>query len=429
MDNKPVMLVFAPVATRSGYGDMSRDLVRHFIEYDKFEVKILSVPWGNTPFTALDEDNPRDRVILERILTEPYEATPEVYVHVGLPSEAAPRGKFNILCTAGVETTAVSAEWVAMCNRMDLVLTISKQSKAVFEGSRYKVTRNGAEEMLQVDTPIEVLHNCVNTKVFGRKSPVDYDFAKEIDAAIKENFCFLFVGHWLKGEYGEDRKNVPLMVKLFLETFKQLDASPALILKTSTAGFGILDREGILARLRALRESVELSPGQTLPKVYLLHGDLTEKQMNTLYNHEKVKVHVSFTKGEGFGRPLLEASLSGKPVIASGWGGHMDFLDTERALLVGGELKPVHESAQWDKILIKEAQWFAPDQGMAMNGMAAAAINYSDYKKPAYELATENRKKFSYEAIRDRTFELLDQYIPEFPKRISITLPAMEGGE
>ena len=49
-------------------------------------------------------------------------------------------------------------------------------------------------------------------------------------------------------------------------------------------------------------------------------------EMNSIYNHSKVKAMVSLTKGEGFGRPLLEFSLSQKPLIVSGWSGHMDFL-------------------------------------------------------------------------------------------------------
>jgi glycosyltransferase involved in cell wall biosynthesis len=166
-----------------------------------------------------------------------------------------------------------------------------------------------------------------------------------------------------------------------------------------------------------------------MPNVYLLHGELTEKEMNTLYNHPKVKVHISLTKGEGFGRPLLEASVSGKPVIASGWSGHLDFLDKERAMLIGGELKPVHESVVWKDIIIKEATWFSPDVGQAMNGMAAVAMNYNDYKSKAYDLAVENRKKFSYEAIKERTFELLDQYVPEFPKDVEIVLPKLNKAE
>jgi len=425
---KPTLLVFAPIATRSGYGDMGRDLVRHFIEYDKFEVQIISAPWGDTPMNALDENNPKDKMLIDRIIPT-ITRKPEVFVHVGIPSEARAIGKYNILCTAGIETTAASAQWVDAANKMDLILTISQHSKQVLEYSKYKTTdAAGAERVLEITKPIEVLHNCIDTTIFGKNAPTDKELTQTLNS-IPETFCYLFVGHWLRGDYGEDRKNVSMLIKLFLETFRQVKTKhgvPALILKTSSAGFSILDREQIIEKINQIKASVKLEAGQEMPNVYLLHGELTEKEMNTIYNHPKVKAHISLTKGEGFGRPLLEASVSGKPVLASGWSGHLDFLDKDRAMLIGGELKPVHESSVWDNIIIKEASWFSPDVGQAMNGMAAVAVEYKTYKDKAYNLALENRKRFSYEAIREKTFELLDKHLPEFPKEVSITLPKLK---
>jgi glycosyltransferase involved in cell wall biosynthesis len=425
---KPTMIVFAPIATRSGYGDMGRDLVRHFIEYDKFDVQIISAPWGDTPMNALDENNPKDKMLIDRIIPN-ITRKPDVFIHVGIPSEARPIGKYNILCTAGIETTAVSAQWVEASNQMDLILTISNHSKQVFEYSKYKYnTPDGVEKVLEVTKPIEVLHNCIDTAIFGKNAPTDKELTNVLNS-IPETFCFLFVGHWLKGDYGEDRKNVAMLVKLFLETFRQVKTKhgvPALILKTSSAGFSILDREQIVDKIEQIKQSVSLKDGEVMPNVYLLHGDLTDTEMNTIYNHPKVKTHISLTKGEGFGRPLLEASVSGKPVIASGWSGHLDFLDKERAMLIGGELKQVHPSVVWENIIIPESSWFTPDTGQAMNGMAAVAVEYKTYKDKAYELSLENKKRFSYEAIREKTFQLLDKYLPEFPKEVSITLPKLK---
>ena len=425
---KPTMIIFAPVATRSGYGDMGRDLVRHFIEYDKFDVQIISAPWGDTPMNALDENNPKDKMLIDRIIPT-ITRKPEVFVHVGIPSEARAIGKYNILCTAGIETTAASAQWVDAENKMDLILTISQHSKQVLEYSKYKTTdAAGTERVLEITKPIEVLHNCIDTAIFGKNAPTDKELTQTLNS-IPETFCYLFVGHWLRGDYGEDRKNVSMLIKLFLETFRQVKTKhgvPALILKTSSAGFSILDREQIIEKINQIKASVKLEAGQEMPNIYLLHGELTEKEMNTIYNHPKVKAHISLTKGEGFGRPLLEASVSGKPVLASGWSGHLDFLDKDRAMLIGGELKPVHESSVWDNIIIKEASWFSPDVGQAMNGMAAVAVEYKTYKDKAYNLALENRKRFSYEAIREKTFELLDKHLPEFPKEVSITLPKLK---
>lgn len=425
---KPLCVVRAPCATRSGYGDMSRDIIRHIIEWDKFDVRVHSVPWGDTPMNALDENNPKDKMITDRILREPLNKQPELFVSITVPNEFEPHGKFNIGITAGIETTIAAAPWIEGCNRMNLVLATSKHSAEVLKHSKYSSNQHGVQQVIELKIPVEVLHNCIDTNVFGKNAPTDGEFSKTLDS-IPEQFCFAFVGHWLRGDFGEDRKNVAMLVKLFLETFRQLKTDkpqPALILKTSSAGFSIMDREEILKRINEIKATVELKEGQTLSNVYLLHGDLTDKEMNTLYTHPKVKAHITVTKGEGFGRPLLEASVSGKPIIASGWSGHLDFLNKEQAILVGGELKNVHPSAAWENVILKEASWFAPDQVQAMNAMAGVFMEHSRFKNKAYDLGVTNRNKFSYENIKKETIALLEKYVPEFPKEVKLVLPKLK---
>jgi len=391
-ETKPLCVVRAPCATRSGYGDMSRDIIRHLIDYDKFDVKVVSVNWGDTPMNALDANNPKDKMILDRILVGPLSKQPELFVTITIPTEF---------------------------------------EKNVLLSSKFgKVSNNGQPlGTLQLEKPIEVLHNCIDQKVF-KKLEYEADVEPTIKDTLKEipeKFCYLFVGHWLRGDLGEDRKNVGLLVKVFLETFKQAKTTPpALILKTSGGGFSILDKREILHKIDSIKNTVTLEEGQTLPNIYLLHGELTDSEMNSLYNHPKVKAHVSLTKGEGFGRPLLEASISGKPVIASGWSGHMDFLNPDEAMLIGGELKQIHPSSVWDGVLIKESSWFAPDIQQAANGLAAVFMNYEEFRKKASKLGKENFKKFSYQNIQKRTFELLDKYVPEFPKQVPLVLPKLK---
>lgn len=426
---KPLCVVRAPCATRSGYGDMSRDIIRHIIEYDKFDVKVHSVNWGDTPMSALDENSPKDRMIIDRIIREPLNRQPDLFVSITVPNEFEPLGKYNIGITAGIETTAAAAAWVEGCNRMDAVFAISEHSVNVLKLSKYgyQLAPNAPQQVLELTKPIEVLHNCIDTTVFGKGAPTDKTFATVLDE-IPETFCYLFVGHWLRGDFGEDRKNVGFLIRTFFETFKQVDnkPKPALVLKTSHAGFSILDREELLNKINMIRGTVKLEDGQTLPNVYILHGELTEVEMNTLYTHPKIKVHVSLTKGEGFGRPLLEASVSGKPVIASGWSGHLDFLDKNTAVLVGGQLTNVHESAAWENVILKESKWFSADPQQAVNAFAATFFEYSKFKQGAYDLALKNKKLFSYEAIRKKTWELLDKYVPEFPKQVPIILPKLK---
>jgi glycosyltransferase involved in cell wall biosynthesis len=431
-ESKPLCVVRAPCATRSGYGDMSRDIIRHLIEYDKFDVKIISVNWGETPMNALDVNNPKDKIILDRILTTPLSKQPELFVTITIPAEFEVIGKYNIGITAGIETTIASNQWIECCNKMDVVFTISEHSKNVFLSSKYKKQTQIGESIgeLQLEKPIEVLHNCIDQHIF-KKLDYEADLIPSIKnelSVIPEKFCYLFVGHWLRGDIGEDRKNVGLLIKIFLETFKQVKSEqlPALILKTSGGNFSILDKSEIIRKINSIRNSVTLIDGQTLPNIYVLHGELTDDEMNSLYNHPKIKVHVSLTKGEGFGRPLLEASISGKPVIASGWSGHVDFLNPEDAVLVGGELKPIHPSSVWETVLIKESSWFSPDIQQSANALAAVFMNYEEFRKKAHKLGKENFKKFSYQTIQKRTWELLDKYVPEFPKQVALVLPKLK---
>jgi glycosyltransferase involved in cell wall biosynthesis len=410
---------------------MSRDIIRHLIEYDKFDVKVISVNWGETPMNALDETNPKDKMILDRMLIGPLNRQPELFVTITIPSEFEPVGKYNIGITAGIETSIASAQWVEACNRMDTVFTISEHSKNVFLASQFmKKDQNGQElGTLKLEKQIEVLHNCIDQNIF-KKLEYEVDVLPTIKTALKdipEKFCYLFVGHWLRGDFGEDRKNVGLLVKVFLETFKQTKTTlPALILKTSGGNFSYLDKREIQRKIEQIRSTVQLDEGQTMPNIYLLHGELTDDEMNSLYNHPKIKAHVSFTKGEGFGRPLLEASISGKPVIASGWSGHLDFLNAEEAVLVGGELKQIHPSSVWENVLIPESSWFRPDIQQAANALAGVFMDYETFRKKASKLGKENFRKFSYKTIQERTWELLDKYVPEFPKQVPIVLPKLK---
>ena len=51
--NKPVLIMSAPIATCSGYGAHSRDIFASLLKMDRFDIKILSQKWGNTPMNAL----------------------------------------------------------------------------------------------------------------------------------------------------------------------------------------------------------------------------------------------------------------------------------------------------------------------------------------------------------------------------------------
>ena len=196
-------------------------------------------------------------------------------------------------------------------------------------------------------------------------------------------------------------------------------------MKTNSADFSVLDREEMLKRIRDIKNSVK---GDDLPNIYLLHGDLTDEEINQLYHHPRVKAHVSLTHGEGFGRPLLEASLSEKPVIASNWSGHKDFLPDDKALMLPGSLTKVPNEAFPENIYVEGSQWFSVNYPIASNTIKDVYDNYKKYKPLGKKLSYENKNKFSLNAMTKEFEKILDKYLPEFEQveQVSLKLPKLQ---
>lgn len=422
MSKRPVCVVSCPVATRSGYGAHSRDLLYSLREMKKFDIYIHSLGWGNTPQNALEDDNEFHQWIKDKMMKGSLTEQPEVWIQITVPNEFKRIGKYNIGITAGIETTACSSDWVEGMNRMDLAIVPSNFSKQVFDKTVYNKNDNAGNTIgqLKVQTPIEVLFEGYDDKVYGKKNKLkDKDlFKSELDK-IDEKFCFLFVGHWLKGDFGHDRKDVATLVKVFGESFKNVGDKPALVLKTSSATTSMMDRKQIEVKVNKIKDML----GANCPPIYLLHGNLTDEEMNELYNHPKMKAMVSFTKGEGFGRPLLEYSISGKPVIASNFSGHLDFLTQDEAVLLEGQLGKVHPSAQWDKVIIDGSQWFYVNPTKAKEVLKDVHKNYSKYLKKSKRLGERNEKAFTLDRMTEEFQSILDNNLPEFPKEMDIKLP------
>ena len=265
---KPMILVTAPVQTRSGYGNHSRDICRALIESDKYDVRIQGVRWGNTPPNALEEGNPYHQQIKERLIKEPnLERQPDLHIHIVVPNEFQPLGKKNIGVTAGIEHTIPAANWIEGVNRMDLTILTSEFSKQGFEVTTYdKLDKNTQQNLgsLRVEKPMEVLFEGADPEIYKETKDISPKLNEKF-SKVDNDFCFLFVGHWLNGNLGEDRKDVGMMLKVFLETFKNTKNPPALIMKTSSAGFSIIDRNAMLQKIGMIKRDVKAN---TLPDIY-----------------------------------------------------------------------------------------------------------------------------------------------------------------
>ena len=429
---KKLMLICAPVSSRSGYGDHARDLVHSFIKHNKYDIKILDVRWGECPRNALDNNNQNDIEIINRILPQPQmDRQPDVYVDIRIPNEFQQWGKVNIGITAGIETNVVSEKWLEGCNKMDLVIVPSEHSKDGFIKTIYEKIQNLPNNQqqkvgeLKLEKPMEVLFEGVDDSYKPLENDeINSEFFNMLNEKVSEEFAFLFVGQWTQGGYGEDRKDISRMIKVFYESFANKKKQPALILKTNGATFSTLDKVDVLKKIKNVKN--KFPSDWKLPNVYLLHGDLSKKEMNYLYNHPKVKAMVSFTHGEGFGRPLLEATMTGLPVIASGWSGQLDFLDRDKSLLIQGNFEKVPKSVVWQDIIIENSQWFTVDESSAYKAFNYVFKNNFDVKKNAKSLMNINRKKFTLNQMAEKLNEIVTPNIDKVPSQVKLNLPKLK---
>jgi hypothetical protein len=408
---KPLLIFQGPHFTRSGYGDRSRDILRVLKDADVYDVKIIPMRWGNTPQNQVDPTDEFGKWMLERVINSP-PVQPDVFLQLSVANEFKPIGRFNVGITAGTESSLAPVEFIQGVNRMDLTLVSSTFTKLVLEGTEYKDPSTGV--IVKVEKPIRVMFEGIDMSIFGTpgvKIPT-------LDA-IPENFCFLFVGHWLKGTIGEDRKNVGMLVRTFVNTFNTLPPKqrPALILKTSSATFSTID-------VKVMQDKIRDAIGDCTnpPNVYLIHGDMTPQEMSTLYHHSKVKAMVSFTKGEGFGRPLLEFTPTGKPILVSGWSGHMDFLPDAYTDFLLGDLTHVHPSAA-DKFNTEDAHWFTVQYSNAAKVMKSVFNDYGTHLKKSKKLIQNTKSKYTIEAMGDLLHTILSDNVKPIPKLLEIKLP------
>ena len=421
---KPTFYISCPIDTYSGYGARSRDVVKAIIEMGKYDVKIIAQRWGATPWGFIEDHQEWEFLNNHLWQPEPNKQypKPDVWMQITIPNEFMPQGHYNIGMTAGIETTLCKPEWVDGCNRMNIVVGSSEHTVQVLKDSKFQ-QKNEQQQVvrnIELTSKTEVLFEGFDENIYKKTSEI-LDLPE-----IKESFCFLFVGHWMQGAFGHDRKNVGLLVKSFLETFKNKQKQPALILKTSQGSVSYMDRDSILTKINDIKKTVK----GKLPKIYLLHGDFLNEEMNQIYNHPKVKCMVSLTKGEGFGRPLLEFTQTKKPIITTGWSGHVDFLKPDMSILLPGTLGDIHPSVKNDWF-VDGAKWFDVDKMALGQALKDMHKNYKNYIHKAKQQGNFAKENFTFEKMKEKFSKMLEENVVAAPKQVPLQLPKLKkiGGD
>lgn len=420
-------LISGPIFNRSGYGDWATAVAKSIIRYDKYDVKIAPTRWGNCPSKRHLNDltDPEDIALASKFLQQNLNKQPDLFIQLTIPEEFQVVGKYNIGMTAGIETTIAPGSWIEGVNRMDLTIALSEHAKKIFHETKMaKQLPNGQQIPIKIEKPIEVCFWGADTKIY-KKTDVIESTVTDTLSKIPEKHAFLFIGQWTHDGLYNDRKDIGNLIKTFCTAFKNNDQNdrPCLILKTSGATQSVVDRYDILKKISDIRKSV----GENVPNVYLVHGELTEPEMNSLMNHPKVLCHVSFTHGEGYGHPLLLSTLSGKPVLAPNWSGHLDFLNPKYAKLLTGNLTQINPKSA-NNWMIKESKWFKVSYELAADKFKQMyySRNSDNFHKDSELLRIENESKFSMESMDKKLWSILDKYVPEFAVENQFVLPKLK---
>jgi len=399
---KKKIIFKAPVLTRSGYGEQSRFALRALASRpDLFDIYVQPLSWGQTSWinTMGAEREWIDNCIEKTVAYIQQGGQFDISFQVTIPNEWEKIAPVNIGYTAGIETTRVAHQWIERGNNIDKIVVVSNHSKNVYENTVYNAVHNvtGEKIELRLQTPI------ITVNYPAKK----YDTLPDLGIDFDYDINFLAVA-----QYGP-RKNLPNTIQWFIEEFH--DEEVGLILKANIAKNCLMDR---LKLQIDLKNFISRYPDRKC-KIYLLHGDMEDDEVHSLYVHPKISALISLAHGEGFGLPIFESAYSGMPVICTGWSGQLDFLvdesGQERFYNVAYDMNAVPDQVVWDGVLIKESMWAYPREQSAKQKMRQCYDdivnnNESSIALGAPKFADEVQERFN----KNKQYEKMVNTILEF---------------
>ncbi len=402
------VLVEGPALTRSGYGEHTRLVLRSLrVREELFDIYLNPLNWGGTGWlSSVGEEIEWFNTLVSKFQNEAPKENKnyDVQIHVGIPNEFERKASYCVCVTAGIEATKVSPNWIQKSYEIDKIIVPSNFSKWVFENTFYDAQN---EEGKQFRIGCGAAVDTVNYPFKEYSGP-------SLGLQLEHDFNFLNVAQW------GTRKNLQNCINWFLDEFGKEEVG--LIIKTNMSKNSTVDKWLCESKLRDL---VHARPDkeELRASLLLLHGDMTDEEMDSLYKEEKIKAFITTTHGEGYGLPLFEAAYNELPIVAPGWSGHMDFLyapvkDKKSNKIknkplfakVDYTLKPIQKEAVWKDILVEDSMWCYPIERDFKRKIRKVHDQHGMYKSWAKKLASHIKSNFSLEATKKK---MLNSLIPE----------------
>ena len=374
----------SPIFDVSGYADEARNFVLGLNKLG-INVKVVSRDWTHIKAKLPEEDQSELVRLSQNYFTNL--KNPRINIIHSFPNNfhINRRASYNIGRTM-FETDRIPDSWVEQCNKMDEIWVPSKFNLETF-------TNSGVSQEKLFKIP-----EAIDTDLFTLEVPK----LKEITNV--HGFKFLSVFDW------NLRKGWDVLIRAFAEEFAENNNIKLILKVWSSYGLSL---EEIQEELKEFVERNKLNK-KILSRIIFYPKNLPNNMLPSLY--KSVDAFVLPTRGEGWGRPIMEAMTMQIPAIATRCSGQLEFMNDDNSFLIDCKYIDVPEKAVEEIPNFRGHKWAEPSVQHLKKLMHTV---YKDYKeafkkaKTAREFILKNFNRKTVAKIAHRRLEEIHQKIKD----------------
>lgn len=365
----------SPLFDPSGYADEGRAFVRSLASGER-ALRAEEIRWSDAKCEL-----PAHDAVLLNALTRVERPGHVATITDCIPTLVEPDAgaALNILRTT-FETDRLPAGWTEQLAKFDQIWVLSQQNMRAFRRSGVPPER------------IRVVPSCYDEGLFTPTGP-----KLEVPEAVRGKFVFLSVFDW------QLRKGWDVLLRGYQQEFSAEEPVALLLKITRSHGHSP-------ASVRAQADQVLGELGTALvyrPDIVLWDKALSSQELASLYR--SVDAFVLPSRGEGWGRPYMEAMACGLPTIGTKYLGNADFMTEENSYLIDASLVSVPEEAAREIPPYRGHRWYEPDGIGLRRAMRRAYEDRRDRESRAARAAKEMPSKFGLASGRTGMLRALEQ--------------------